>query len=93
MITLSHKKIIWRTHELSKLEECQEFCRLINVRDNMAYLRGRSSPRFEKTLNQLNKVIDENFDYFFGDKSEFKMRFTKTRSRTVIVKKPYEVVK
>ena len=59
----------------------------------MSYLRGSSSPEFEKTLNQLNKVITENFDYYFGDKSEFKMKYNKAHNHIVVKKKPYEVLK
>lgn len=70
---------------MSRLDDCKEFCKLINLRDSMNWIKGSGSKEIQNVIDSLNKTINENFEYFFGDKSEYMMKY-KAHNRIVVVK-------
>jgi len=71
---------------MSRLDDCKEFCKLINLRDSMNWIKGSGSKEIQNVIDSLNKTINENFEHFFGDKSEYMMKYNKVHNRIVVVK-------
>jgi len=52
----------------------------------MNWIKGSGSKEIQNVIDSLNKTINENFEHFFGDKSEYMMKYNKVHNRIVVVK-------